>query len=98
MWENLSLKCEYCRIWFHIDCEGTYRLRRNMKLSIITENNCIGFCKACNSKSVEVFKLVQGLKDKHDQLESKVDQITIKIDEIRKLEEHIKKKYVKLRE
>ena len=89
-----NLKCEYCGIWFHSECEG------------VTEAECEfidnhgkqlhWFCKACNSKAIELLKLVQGLKNKHDELESKEDQLTIKVDEISEMRGTHKEKSVKL--
>ena len=40
------------------------------------------FCKTCNSKAIEVLKLVQGLKDQQDKLEAKVDELTTRVEEI----------------
>ena len=40
------------------------------------------FCKAYNSKAIEVLKLVQGLKDQQDKLEAKVDELTPRVEEI----------------
>ena len=43
-----------------------------------------------------MLKLVQGLKDKHDELESKVDQLTIKVDEISEMRGTHKEKVCKI--
>ena len=75
-----SLKYECCGIWFYIECEGVTEVEYEFINNLGEQLHW--FCKACNSKAVEMLKLVQGLKDKHDELESKVDQLTIKVDEI----------------
>ena len=40
------------------------------------------FCKTCNSKAIEVLKLVQGLKDQQAKLEEKVEELTTRVEEI----------------
>ena len=75
-----SLKCEYCGIWFYIECEEVTEVEYKFINNLGEQLHW--FCKACYSKAVEMLKLVQRLQDKHDELESKVDQLTIKVDEI----------------
>ena len=72
-----GLKWEYCGTWFHIECE-TLTSDVYMISQEITESSCTGFVKPCNSKAIEVLKLV----DQQDKLEAKVDELTTRVEEI----------------
>jgi len=75
-----GLKCEYCGGWYHIECESV-----TSEAYDFIENHgeqLHWFCKGCNSKAIEVLKLVQGLKDQQDKLEEKVNELTTRVEEI----------------
>ncbi|KAJ8031576.1 LINE-1 type transposase domain-containing protein 1 [Holothuria leucospilota] len=40
------------------------------------------FCKSCNSKALDVMKLVQGLKERNEMLEAKLDEVKGQFEEI----------------
>ena len=75
-----GLKCEYCGAWFHTEGENVtsdeYDFIENHREQLHW------FCKVCNSKAVELLKLVQGMKDKQDKLEGKVDELTTRAEEV----------------
>ena len=75
-----GLKCEYCGAWFHIECECV----TNEAYEFIENHGeqLHWFCKTCNSKAIEVLKLVQGLKDQQAKLEEKVEELTTRVEEI----------------
>ena len=75
-----GLKCEYCGAWFHIECESI-----TSEAYDFIENHgeqLHWFCKTCNSKAIEVLKLLHGLKDQQDKLEANLDELTTRVEEI----------------
>lgn len=75
-----GLNCEYCSVWFHIECEEIgeeqYEFIRKQGEQLHW------FCRGCNPKALDVMKLVQGLKDKHDELQCKIEQLENKVETI----------------
>ncbi len=49
-----------------------------MTLFFIQGDQLHWFCKACNSKAIEVFKLVQGIKDRQDDRDTKFNDLSKK--------------------
>ena len=73
-----GLKCELCGVWlhFHTWCETI----KSDAYDFIDNHGeqSHWFCKVCNSKAIEVLKLVQGLTDQHNTLETKIDELITK--------------------
>lgn len=72
--------CEYCAFWFHVKCEGisdeVYKFLNG------GGDQVHWFCKGCNNKALDVMKLVQGLKERNDELEAKLEEVSNQVNEI----------------
>ena len=78
--KDRSLKCEYCGLWHHATCENMSEQQYDF---IMTQGNQLHwFCKACNSKAIEVLKLVQGIKDRQDDLDTKFTELSKQVDDM----------------
>lgn len=79
-----GLKCEYCGLWFHMQCDKMDEERYNFLSS--SEKQVHWFCKFCDEKAIEVLLLVQGIKEKQDDLEVKYNELSQKVESIENLE------------
>ena len=72
-----GLNCEYCSTWFHTECEHVNE--EQYEFIRAQGEQLHWFCKRCNPKALDVMKLVQGLRDKHDELQTRVEELESKV-------------------
>ena len=88
--DDKGVACEYCNQWYHSRCaevsDALYELMSAQGEQIHW------FCNACNGKAVDVIKLVQGMKERQDQIEERLDTLDEKVDTVLEIKEPYDKK------
>ncbi len=75
---EISLRCEYCTGWFHIDCQG---INKDVFDFLSKQGKQLHwFCKDCNAKAVDVLKLVKGMKAIQDDMKAAIVKLDNRID------------------
>jgi hypothetical protein len=75
-----GVNCEYCSHWFHTKCEQipdedyAFMIRRGEQIH--------WFCTKCNTKAVDVLKLVQNMQDAQAEMRADIVDISKKVDDV----------------